>query len=156
MNVTLRPNVAALRFDQVLHDRKAGSASSRRALPRRVGTIEAVEDARALIGLELAALIANGDHDVVVLANGANPDAPMIRRVARRVGEQVHQHLPKPNRVGTNGQVRRDLGPQTAITSESGRADCRLDDGCDRVRAGSTVRIVDLGEHRHEADGQNQ
>jgi hypothetical protein len=122
--------VPALRFDQVLHNRKAESASSRRALPRRVGTIKAIEHARALMRPEVAALISNRDHHLIVLANGANPDRSIVRRMARRVGEQVDQHLPDPNGVATNDQIRRDLGLQTGITFESSGAGRRLDERC--------------------------
>ncbi len=130
-----------MRLHQLAHDRQAQASAAGRAGTRAVGTVEALEDVRQVLGGDAAAGVAHGDLDLPT-QRPARDDDLAGHRVCERVGEQVTQHLADPARIGAHRrQVRRQVGPQR----DAGHGRARLGP---RDRAGDDAGEV-CGRHLH-------
>src|SRR5262245_27639435 len=59
----LSPDPPIVRFDQLPYDRQTQPGSAGGPRPRAVGTVEALEDIRQVLGRDASAIVANGDDD---------------------------------------------------------------------------------------------
>ena len=106
-----RPDASAMGLDQPLAD---GEAETRPADPgpglaARLGGVLA-EQMRQALGRDAPPLVGDRDRDMQPVALGRDPDRRGLRRLPRRVRQQVVQHLLDARAVGHDArQVRRQV-----------------------------------------------
>ena len=120
------------------HDLLADVQAEARAARRRVGrAVEALEQARQVLGRDARPAVAHLEADAVALGGGAHVDAAVRRRVTDRVGEEVRQHQSDAVGIGKHGPIDR------------GRPGFELDAGLARQLAMFVERVLD---ERHRRD----
>src|ERR1035441_9982728 len=93
-------------FDDVLDDRKAQTGAPHLARPRLVHTIEALEDARQVLGRNPDTAVGNADsHPASGQTAGLHPDFPAPAVELDGVIQQVHERLLQLDLVAHHLQV---------------------------------------------------
>src|ERR687883_679319 len=86
----LCPDLAAVRLNNMACD---GEAKARAApLPRRIGLVEPLEDARLLAAGDTWPCVRHAESDGIGLDVRADADTAALRCEGERIGQQVHEH----------------------------------------------------------------
>ena len=121
--------------------------------PRTVGGVEALEDARPLLGHDPRPLVDHVDAHMTPLRPGAETDKATFRRVLQGVVDQVGEHLQHPLTISVRRRcLRLDLRADVHGEPLRDRADT-----ADRLfqqvghRNGLAIELLDVGLDAREA-----